>query len=484
MSQTAPISDVQAQILSNRFDALAREGAEVFTRMARSPAVFDEGQYACAILDAEARLIAQDQGEPSQLCAVQATVAHLIDAFAFNIADEDVILTGDPYCGGTFGGTLTLTVPVSQDGEIAYFVALRFGVADLAGDVPGVFQPEAHEIWQEALRVPPVKLMRDGSPQKDVRRYILKNSRAPEQLDSDLTTAAVAARRVAARLGEMIAERGAEAVKAAAAHRIDYARARMESFLVGLTQGIGHADLPGDGQVKVTVGRSDTGKLHVDFSGTTAQIEGSSNLTGAATQAIVLTQIAADLIEDAGLSQGLLDALHVTLPASSRVNASFPSAVSLGWRQVAPAVSEALAMALGQEAAIAPPPPMMVLFNAIGTTPVTLPLILSPGYSPLSGACGGDAASGRRRLISAEQTEIAGVLRVLRREFDEAGGISAEVLVRQAGQEAIIVPGVDPAPIISQSGPLERERSNVLSLDEGASVQFVYAPRAGECHDG
>ncbi len=93
------MTDIQRQILSSRFAAIAREGAEIFARMARSPAVIDEGQYACAILDS-GRLVAQEQGEPSQLAAVQATVAWLIDAFAFDIAEGDMILTGDPYCGG------------------------------------------------------------------------------------------------------------------------------------------------------------------------------------------------------------------------------------------------------------------------------------------------------------------------------------------------------------------------------------------------
>lgn len=476
------MSDVSAQILSNRFAALAREGAESFTRMARAPAVFDEGQYACAILDAEARLIAQDQGEPSQLCAVQATVAHLIDSFAFNIAEGDVILSGDPYCGGTMAGTLTLTVPVSVDGEIGYFVAIRFGCADLAGDVPGVYQPEAHEIWQESLRLTPIKLVRDGSPQKDVRRYILKNTRAPEILDSDLTTAAVTARRVADRLGAMIDGRGAEAVRAAAEHRMAYAHARTLSHLGALALGQGEAILgEGDGSVKLSLSRGGDGGVSVDFTGSSAQVEGSANLTRAATHAVVLTQLAADLIEDMGMSQGVMDAVRLTLPDASRVHAAFPAAVSLGWRVVAPAVSQALAQACGQAPAFAAPPPMMVMFDAIGSVPATLPMVVSPGFSPLAGASGGDASAGRRRLASVEQSEIAGHLRILRREFDEtgSGGISAELQLRRAGLEAIIIPGALSEPQISQAGPLARERSNVLSLDAGATVQFAYPSREG-----
>ena len=107
---------------------------------------------------AMARLVAQDQGEPSHLAAVQSTVAYMLDAFAFNLSDGDIILAGDPYCGGTWGGVLTLVRPFFHGGDLRFLAALRFAVPDLAGDIPGPFQPGAHEIWQEALRVTPVKL--------------------------------------------------------------------------------------------------------------------------------------------------------------------------------------------------------------------------------------------------------------------------------------------------------------------------------------
>ena len=467
---------IQRQILSARFAALAREGAETFMRMARSPAVMEEGQHACAILDAAGRLVAQEQGEPSQLAAVQSTVAWLVDAFAFDVADGDAILVGDPYCGGTSAGMLTLALPVAHDGEIAFFVALRFGCPDLAGDIPGPYQPGAHEIWQEALRITPVKLVRAGAPQRDVRRYILRNTRAPDHLDADLTAAEVAARQVAVRLGAMLSARGPDLVRGAAEHRMAHARARLVNHLDGIAGGSGEAGVPRtDAVVRVCVGR-DAGRLVVDFAGTSAASEGAANLTSAATRAVVLAQLAAEVIEDVGMSQGILEAIDLILPDGSCVNAAFPAAVSLGWRQVAPALSEALARAISREPAFAPPPPLVVLFPEIGAAPVSLPVVLSPGFLPRAEAAGGDAASGRRRLISVEQAEIGGDFSILRREFDD-GGMSAEVMVRRSGLEGIIVPGADVAPEIIQDAPLARERSNVLALAAGARIRFTYPER-------
>jgi N-methylhydantoinase B len=444
--------------------------------MARSPAVMDEGQHACAILDAAGRLVAQEQGEPSQLAAVQSTVAWLVDAFAFDVAEGDAILAGDPHCGGTFAGTLTLTAPLAHEGEIAYFVAIRFACPDLAGDIPGPFQPTAHEIWQESLRVTPVKLARAGAPQRDVRRYILRNSRAPDHLDADLTAAEAAARQVAGRLGAMIAARGGDLVRSAADYRIAHARARLASHLRGIAAATGEASLPGTaGMVRVSTAPGNDGII-VDFSGTSDATESAANLTPAATAAVVLAQLAAPVIEDAGMSQGILDAVTLVLPPGLCVSAAAPAAVSLGWREVAPAVSTALARATRRQPAFAPSPPLVVLFPEIGAAPVALPMTLSPGFLPRAETAGGDAAAGRRRLISAEQAEVEGVVSILHREFD-GGGISAEVEVRRASLEGIVVPGAEVAPDIRQTAPLARERSNVLALAVGARIRFTYPER-------
>lgn len=457
-----------AQILGLRFAALAREGATSFAAMSRSPLVIDEGQYACALLDGTGQLIAQDQGEPSQLAAVQASVAHLLDAFAYDLAEGDVILTGDPYCGGTWGGVLTLAVPVFAEGDLHFVTAIRFAVADLAGNVPGPFQPDAHEIWQEALRLTPVKLLKAGAMQKDIRAYVTRNSRAPGLLDSDLTTATVTAQRLARNVTAMIDQKGLAPVQEAARHRISYGAARARAALEGI--GAGQAS---DGGISVALTPAPEG-LSVDLSGTAPAGEDARNMTLTATRGVILTQLLAEVIEDTGLSQGILDAVQVAAPECC-LNAEFPAALSLGWRELAPVLSRALGRAGGGQVAFDPAPPLMVLFPTIGTMPVMQPVTLSPGFAPGAGLAGGDAAGGRRRLISAEEAEAAGLFRLDTRELTEEG-LAAQVTLMSAGLEGISVPGAE-APAIVQDTPLERPRSNVLSLAMGAQIRFTYPQR-------
>ena len=300
-----------AQILGNRFAALAHEGAAGFAAMSRSPLVIEEGQYACAILDGEGQLIAQDQGEPSHLAAIQATAEYTLDAFAFDLTEGDVILTGDPYCGGTWSGVLTIIVPVFWDGDLKFLSAVRFAVADLAGNVPGPFQPDAHEIWQESLRRTPVKLVKAGAPQKDVRNYITRNTRATALLDSDLTTAMVTATRIGEQIVGLIENKGLDLINAAATQRIEYGAARAKTALADLTSG--KASVEG-ASVSITTGD----QVHVDLSKMPVSEEDSNNLTLAATRAVVLVQLLSDVIEDAGMSQGILDAVKITAPKAAR----------------------------------------------------------------------------------------------------------------------------------------------------------------------
>lgn len=459
---------IAAQILGNRFVALAREGALGFASMSRAPLVIEEGQYACAILDADGQLIAQDQGEPSQLAAVQASVAHALDAFAFNLSEGDVIVSGDPYCGGSWGGVLTVMVPLFFDGDLQFVTALRFAAADLAGAIPGPFQPEAHEIWQEALRITPVKLVRAGAAQKDVRQYLIRNTRATALLDSDLTTAEVTATRIAEQLGRMIALKGLGPVQDAARQRIAYGAVLAQAALAKLPEGSASA-----GPIRLALRRAE--RLTVDLHGTKDAAEDARNMTLQTSRAVVLTQLLGEVIEDAGLSQGLLDAVALSAPEGSVAHARFPAALSLGWRDTAPFLAQALAEAAGQRPVIAPAPPVVMLFPEIGSGPVTQPMLLSPGFSPCTGCAGGDAASGRRRILSVEEAEMAGLVALTRRTTG-ADGIEVALEITGSGLECINLPGGGQTVL---EGATQRPRSDVMNLPKGARLRFTYPLREG-----
>lgn len=473
-----------SQILQNRLVAICREGADTFRRMARSALVIHEGQYACAVLDASGRLLAQEQGEPSQLAAVRNTVRHLVDYFSFNIADGDILLVGDPYFGGTSGGCLTVVRPVQGGGDVAFFVAVRFAAVDLAGNVPGLLQPDAHEIWQESLRITPVKLNRGGNPQNDVLRYVLRNTRAPDCLRGDLAGAFAGTARVAGKIGALIETHGLAALGQAAEYGIAYARSRAIRSLdrLAATSGLGKASLVEDGigsiEVVARTERCENG-IRIDLSASSPTHERSANLTPSATLAVVVVQLFTDLLDEIAVNEGLFETVTIVSGEDQCINPAYPAAVSLGWRLVAPLLATALAEASGTGMAVlSAAAPTMVAFDTIGSSEQCIPIQLSPAYRPAAGIAGGDTLDGMRIIPSVEQLEAAGTFRLLSRELDDAGNIVAKVEIRRDGLEAILPPTGDVnRPIVQQDRILARARSNVLDLEAGALVTFTYVPR-------
>lgn len=473
---------VEAQILQHRFAAIAREGAETFRRIARGAPVIEEARYAAAIFDADGKLVAQTQGEPSHSLATGRSLRALIDYFAYDLADDDTMLVADPFSGGTSADVVTVAQPVAVAGDIRYFALVRFGLVEFGGELPGPVQPAAREIWQEALRLTPVKIRRAGALQADLWRYLLANSRTPDLLAGDLDVALSVTRHMAARLGSFVAGAGVLAADAAVRAGRAYARARAERHLAAIALGQGAASLPtadGELSVRVTLTRRDDGRLVVDLADSGNQSSGSANLTAAATAAAVHAVLFGALFDQIDLNEGLFDAVDVITRPGSVVDAAAPAAVSLGWRLVAPLVARAVAEAAGQPDPAADAGPAVVLFETIGSRSRNLPVHLSPGFRPAAGLAGAEILSGERRLVSAEEAESRGDFRLLVRERSDDGGMRVRTEVLRGGLEAVAVPSASGQPSFTGATPRDRSAEGVLSLSAGATIDFVYPSRDG-----
>lgn len=479
---------VAAQILHARLRALAHEGAETFRRIARSTPVIAEARYACGLFDAKGGLVAQAQGEPSHLAAGRQTMRMLIDAFAYDLSEDDTLLVADPYRGGTEAHVIAVAQPVAIGGDIRFFVLLRFAAADLGGEVPGTIQPGARAIWQEGLRITPVKIRRNGALQADIQRYILANSRVPDLLDGDLKAAIAMVRRMADRLSVLAGFHGVAALDAAVDHGRIYAAALARRHLARIVpdgggRGSATATIPqGDVTVTTDLGWRD-GRLFVDLSGSRASIDGPVNLTTTGTAAAVLFALFGESLAETGLNEGLFDVVEIVTRPGSCIDAQPPSAVGLGWRFLAPLVAQSVAQALGGLGeGIGAAGPAVMLFDVIGSRPRNLPRLLAPGFRPAEGLAGGEGLDGDRMLASAEEAETVGDIRFLGRERTVDGGMRVTVQILRNGFEAIEVPTLLEHAGIDQTGPLQRPRSGVLSLGEGVRIVFSYPPREALGH--
>ena len=114
--------------------------------------------------------------------------------FNSNVREGDVVISSDPYAGGTVLTDLTLLTPVFLDGDLKFFVEVRFRLSDLSGAVAGGFHPWASEIWEEGVRITPIKLVSRGLLQEDILEAILINMRSPTTTRHDIRACVAACR--------------------------------------------------------------------------------------------------------------------------------------------------------------------------------------------------------------------------------------------------------------------------------------------------
>ena len=221
------------------------------------------------------------------------------------------------------------------------------------------------EIYQEGVRIPPVKLMQAGAMNRDVLAMLLNNVRTPEEREGDLGAQIAACHTGAERLREVCARYGADRSKRAAADLLDYAEELMRTFLKRVPPGKYHAEdfLDGDGinhrpvkiAVNVTVHRASSGTARrrspivtVDFTGSDPQVEGSVNAVAAITYSACFYVFRCLLIEDVPAAAGLMRPIEVIAPEGTIVNAKSPAAVAGGNVETSQRIVDVLLRALAQ----------------------------------------------------------------------------------------------------------------------------------------
>src|SRR3989441_3275972 len=174
---------VQLEIFKSLFHAIAEEMGATLKRTAFSPNIKERRDYSCAIFDAQADMVAQGDHMPVHLGSMPLSVKAAIEAR--DIGPGDVVILNDPYKGGTHLPDVTLVSGVFSKNKLLFYVASRAHQSDIGGMSPGSM-PLAEEIYQEGLRIPPVKLMQKGLLNRDVWDMLLANVRTPEERAGDI----------------------------------------------------------------------------------------------------------------------------------------------------------------------------------------------------------------------------------------------------------------------------------------------------------
>ncbi len=376
---------IELEIFKNIYHSIAEEMGAALRRTAFSPNIKERRDYSCAVFDAAGEAIAMGDHMPVHLGSMPMSVRAAIDSFA--LESGDVAMLNDPFRGGTHLPDITMVMPVymwrgrprprNAGSKPDFYVASRAHHADVGGAYPGSMGL-CREIYQEGLRIPPVKIMRAGTMERDVLALLLNNVRTPEEREGDLGAQIAACHTGAERLREVCAGYGLARAQRAAADLLVYSDEMMRRFLERVPAGTYQAEdfLDDDGvsgkPVKIAVaitfhsalgakGRaagarwSGRGRpLHmahmvtVDFTGSDPQVQGCVNAVEAITYSACFYVFRCLLAEDVPATAGLMRPIRVIAPGGTVVNARLPAAVAGGNVETSQRIVDVLLRALAQ----------------------------------------------------------------------------------------------------------------------------------------
>jgi N-methylhydantoinase B len=354
----SPVDPIALAIFQSGIHSIAEEMGAALRRTAISPNIKERRDYSCAVFDAQRRVIAMGDHMPVHLGSMPMSVKIAVESLSLQRGDMAIL--NDPYAGGTHLPDITLVLPVFVDGrdEPFFYVAARAHHADVGGTFAGSMGP-GREIYQEGIRIPPVRIVRGGEIDRDVLSLILHNVRTPVEREGDLAAQMGACQVGERRLREMVQKYGLESVATLSENLLRYSDRLMRAELRKLPEGTFHAEdfLDDDGvspdPIRIAVAirlMPESGSVAIDFSGSSPQAGGSINAVYAITYSACFYVLRCLLADDAPATAGLMNPVTVLAPEGTIVNARPPAAVAGGNVETSQRIVDVLLRALAKAA--------------------------------------------------------------------------------------------------------------------------------------
>ena len=367
--ETPSIDAVELAIFRSAAHSIAEEMGAALRRTALSPNIKERRDYSCALFDAEARVIAMGDHMPVHLGSMPMSVEAAVAAVRFK--PGDIVVLNDPYAGGTHLPDITMVLPVFISGgeRPAFFVASRAHHADVGGMFAGSMGP-AREIYQEGLRIPPVRIVRGGAVDREMLDLMLLNVRTPQEREGDLVAQIGCCRVGEQRILDLVARHGATKMRALCDALLDYSerlvRAELRKMPAGTFAAEDWLDDDGveDAPIRICARMTidpEAASLRIDFTGSSPQVGGSVNAVRAITLSACFYILRCLLERDAPATAGILRPLTLITEPGSIVNARSPAPVAGGNVETSQRIVDVLLRALAKAL------PERVLAGSAGT---------------------------------------------------------------------------------------------------------------------
>jgi N-methylhydantoinase B len=347
------VDPVTVSVIQHRLHAIVEEMGEAMLRTSYSQILNSSRDFSTAICDPDGRLVAQAEHVPIHVGALPWAVQSVRKFFGDRVRLGDVYLLNDPYHGNNHLPDLTAFVPVFAAQQLVFWSINRSHQSDIGGATHGGYNPGATEIWQEGLRITPLRLYEAGEVREDVLHLIATNLRHPRDFRGDLAAMIGSARVGERRLLALLEEYGVETTLAGVEAVLDGAERQTRACIATWKDGVyrGEAVLDDDGHryqdihVRATVTKRGS-DLTVDLSDSHPQVVGFVNSSYANMRSAVAMALAYLIDPHTPKNDGTFRPLKVIAREGTVVWANPPAPVTLCTNHCAQEIGEAVIKAL------------------------------------------------------------------------------------------------------------------------------------------
>ena len=346
------IDKVLVAIIGRALKAITDEMSTSMEKSTRSPILCEAKDFVTGLYDAEGRMLEQKENLPILSFSLSPVCQHIAEKFRGRVYPGDVFFHNDVFTLGNQNNDVAAFKPIFSGETLVAWAAAKGHQADIGGAVRGGYNPNATEVWQEALRIPAVKVYERGELRQDVWDLIFANIRLPivqEDMRAEIGSCTVGERRLVA----LIEKYGLERYQAHVDHLFEASRKMMEAEIRSIPNGVyrGEANVYFDGKnpgsqytirVKITV---EDERIVFDYSDTDPQTNGFVNGTYTSSASATVLTFLQMVNPNIPHNHGMVQPIEIIIPEGTLLNAAYPAATTFG-NHLCPPNADAIIRAL------------------------------------------------------------------------------------------------------------------------------------------
>ena len=351
-ASTDGVDPILLSVYARTFKSITDEMSISMQQTTRSPILCEAKDFVTGLYDAEGRMLEQTENLPILAFSLAPVCKYLLRYFGEDLHEGDVIFHNDVFSLGNQNNDVAVFKPVFFDGALVAWTAVKGHQADIGGNVAGGYNPNATEVWQEALRIPPVKVYERGKLRKDVWDLIFANIRfdiVRHDMRAEIGACSIGERRV----HELFVKYGRASFEAHKRALFDATRRMMEAEIAaipnGRYSGEGHVYYDGRHEgsrftIRVDIDVQDR-HIRFDYSRTDAQTNGFVNGTFTSSASATVLTLLQMVNPDIPHNEGMVQPIEIVIPEGTILNAAYPKATTFG-NHLCPPNADAIIRAL------------------------------------------------------------------------------------------------------------------------------------------